>query len=321
MGFIFNLLGNISGYILWFFFDAVSNYAVAIILFAVLINLLMLPLTIKRQKSMAMSARVTAKQAEIRKRYEKDPKKCNEEIAKLYEKEGFNPAGGCLPMFLPLLLLGGIYTAITKPLQNTLHIAADKVAQAVAILPSIPELSGKISKGFEQLQLVRHFDDISDHLNMFSPSELADIKEYSNGFNLFGINLLNRPSGAHFSEMLWLIPVFCFILSALGMYLNQKVSGAQNQMAGCAKFIPYVGVLFTTYISYTVPGAVGFYWIVNSAIGLIQSLFLNKYCNIHTINAQAEASRLARLELDESSVRCIKDKNSIRENSAVKNIK
>lgn len=318
MGFIFDLVGNISGYVLWFFFDAVSNYAVAITLFSVFVNLVMLPFTIKRQKSMAMSGRLSAKQAELRKRYEKDPKKYNEEVAKLYEKEGFNPAGGCLPMFMPLLLLGGIYTAITKPLQNTLHISAEKVHQAVSILPSIPELSGKISKGFEQLQLVRHFEDISDHLTMFDANELADIKEYSGGFDLFGMNLLNRPSGSHFSEMLWIIPILCFVVSVFGLYLSQKVNSAQNQMNGCVKFIPYVGILFTTYISYTVPGAVGFYWFVNSAIGLIQSLVLNKYCNIQTINAKAEASRVALLEIQESKVKCIKNESDIKQNPVAK---
>ncbi len=79
MGFIFDFFGNISGYLLWFFFDAVSNYAVAITLFALVINLVMLPFTIKRQKNMALTSRLSAKDAELRKKYEKNPRKYNEE--------------------------------------------------------------------------------------------------------------------------------------------------------------------------------------------------------------------------------------------------
>jgi len=313
LGFIFDFLGGIFGYVLWFFFDAVSSYAVAITLFSIFINVLLFPITVKRQKSMVLTAKVNLKQAQLRKKYEKDTKKYNEEVSKLYEKEGVNPMGGCFPMMLPLLLLGGVYGAVTKPLQNTLHIAAEKVTKAVSVLPEIPEVSGKFFKGYEQLQLVRHFESIKNHLTMFNAEEFADVEEYSRGFDFFGINLLNRPSGAGFSELLWIIPVLCFLISALGMYLSQKITGADNQAPGCAKFIPYIGVIFTTYFSYTIPGAVGFYWFVSGVIGVIQSLILNKYYNINTINAKSEASRLALLELQESSVECIKDTKAVKE--------
>ena len=77
MGFIFDFLGGIFGYVLWFFFDAVSSYAVAITLFSIFINVLLFPITVKRQKSMVLTAKVNLKQAQLRKKYEKDTKKDN----------------------------------------------------------------------------------------------------------------------------------------------------------------------------------------------------------------------------------------------------
>ena len=143
---IFDFLGSIFGYVLWFFFDAVSNYTVAILLFTVFINLLMFPIAIKRQKTMASNARMAEKQKELKKKYEKDMKKYNEELAKLYEKEGINPMSGCLStMILPLILWSGIIGAINRPLQNTLHIPNEKISQAVEILPTLPEVEGKIT--------------------------------------------------------------------------------------------------------------------------------------------------------------------------------
>ena len=71
MGFLFDALSSIFGYVLWFFFDAVSNYAVAITIFVVVFNILMFPLAIKRQKSMAKNAKIGIKQQGIRKKYEK----------------------------------------------------------------------------------------------------------------------------------------------------------------------------------------------------------------------------------------------------------
>ncbi len=313
MGFIFDFLGNIFGYVLWFFFDAVSNYAVAITLFTIFINLLMLPIAIKRQKNMALNARINAKAQELKKKYEKNPKKYTEERALLYEKEGVDPMAGCFStMVLPLLLWSGIFGAITKPLQNTLHIAREKVSQAVSILPNIPELEGKINSGYEQLQLVRHFGAVKEYLTMFNTDEFADIEEYSYGFNFFGINLLNRPSVSSFNEMLWVIPLLCLLGSLLAMYINQKIMGTQIQMQGCTKFLPYVTILFTTYLAYTVPGAVGLYWFINALIGILQSLWLNKYYNIYTINAKNEAARIALLEMQEASVTCIKDPREVK---------
>ena len=124
---IFDFLGSIFGYVLWFFFDAVSNYTVAVILFTVLINLLMFPLAIKRQKNTAGNIRLTEKQNELRKRYEKDQKRYNEELAKLYEREGRSPMSGCLTtMLLPMILWFGILGVINRPLKNTLHIPDEK---------------------------------------------------------------------------------------------------------------------------------------------------------------------------------------------------
>ncbi len=308
MGFLFDFLGSAFGYILWFFFDAVSNYGVAITLFALVINILMFPLAIKRQKSMAMNSRLAVKQQALKKKYEKDIKKYNEEVARLYEKEGVNPMSGCFAtMVLPLVLWSGIFGAITKPLQNTLHIAPEKVAQAVEVLPTIPELSGKVSSGYEQLQIVRHFSQVKSHLTMFSSDEIADIEEFSSGFDFMGINLLNRPSTAQFSEMLWVIPVLCFLSSVLSLYISQKMMGSQTSAQGCAKTAPYAMFIFTAYISYTIPAAVGLYWVINALFGAAQSLVLNKYYNAFTMNAKDEASRLALLDVQEKSVECVKN--------------
>ena len=68
----------------------------------------MIPMTIKRQKASAKTARISMKQQELKKKYEKNPKKYNEEAALLFEKEGVNPLGGCLTMFLPFIILMGI---------------------------------------------------------------------------------------------------------------------------------------------------------------------------------------------------------------------
>lgn len=306
MGVIFDFLGSVFGYVIWFFFDAVSNYALAITVFTLIVNAILFPIVVKRQRSMSQNAYVSEKQAELKKKYEKNPKKYNEEVAKLYEQEGFNPLSGCLPMFIPLLLLSGIIGAINKPLQNTLHIPQEKIVQAVEVLPTVPELEGKVSKGYEELQVIKYFPEVKDKLTMMNEDELADIEEYSSGFNFCGIDLLKKPNESKFSDMLWVIPVLCFVGSVASAIIKQKSNPQNNQMPGCGKYLPYVSFLVIAWYSSTVPGAIGFYWVISSGIGVIQSLILNKYYNKYTINAKDEAARCAWLELQESKVKKIK---------------
>jgi len=140
-----------------------------------------------------------------------------------------------------------------------------------------------------------------------SKEEFADVEEYSTGFNFCGINLLGNPTGSNFKEMLWVVPLLCFISSATGIFISQKINGMGNEAQGCMKFMPYGTVLFTTYVTYTMPAAVGFYWFVNGVIGSIISIIIGKYWNIHTINAKSEAARISMLEAKEAKVISVKE--------------
>lgn len=303
MRFLFDLLGNLFGYVLWFFFDLTSNYALAIFLFVIVINVVMFPIAIKRQKTMAVNARLVGKQKEIQKKYGRDKQRYNMELAKLYQSEGVNPMSGFLStLVLPLLLWGGIYGAITKPLENTLHISQDKISSATQLVKTIPGVGQTYVAGYEQLQIVKLFSYIKPYLHMFSDSEMSDIQEYSSGFNLCGMDLLSRPNASPFNSILWIIPLLCFAVSALSMYFTQRFSGNNNQIQGAMKFMPYTMFLFTAYLSYTIPGAVGLYWIFNTLVGLIQNLFLSKYYNIFSLNAKEEFARIKVLEKREQQI-------------------
>lgn len=310
MGFIFDFLGSLFGYVLWFFFDAVSNYGVAIFLFTLFINILMFPLMLKQQKSMAANSRLAAKQEELKKKFGKNPQKYNEELAKLYEQEG-NPMKGCLTMFLPLILMMGVLGAVNKPLQNTLHIPAQTVSQAVQKLSTIPGIGESVTAKYPELEIVRRFSDVKSELTMLSEEQLADVEEFSSGFNFMGLNLLDTPSNSSFKSMMWLIPVAYVAIGVLSTYVRSKVSGKQMEMPGCGKIGPYILPLFFTWVLYTTPGAVGIYWIINSIIAMIQSVIFGKYCNEYTINAKSEAKRLALLEINESKIQMIKSPKEV----------
>ena len=189
---IFNFFGSVLGYLLWFLYTVFKNYGIAIILFTIIVKALMFPFSIKSQKSMAAQSRLASKQQELQKKYAKDQMKYNEELQKLYEKEGVNPGGGCLTTLLPFPIMLGIYYSVIYPLSNTLHIAKDTISQATEFVSKIPGIAS--TNQYVELEIVKNFDALKDHLTMFSADDVQKIEFFGKGFKCFGLDLLASPN-------------------------------------------------------------------------------------------------------------------------------
>ncbi len=114
----FGFLAEPLLWILNFFFDFVKNYGIAIILLTILVKLLLWPLSDASYKSMAKMKKLMPKVEELKKRYKEDKETLNKEIMLLYQKEGVNPLGGCLPIFIQM----PIYIALYSMLNNAVEL-------------------------------------------------------------------------------------------------------------------------------------------------------------------------------------------------------
>lgn len=296
---IFNFFGNIFGYILWFAFLLVKNYGVAIIIFTVILKAIMFPFSIKQQKSMAANARIQSKMAEIRKKYGNNKEKFNEETAKLYEKEGISPTGGCLTSLAPMLFMLGVYYSVINPLTNTVHVASASVTKIVDFVTRLPGIGTKMSTYYSQIEAVKIFPSIKDYISGIDAADIANIEKFNKGFNFLGLDLLSTPSESGFWSMLWIIPVLCLVTSWLASFLQMKLTGANMPTQGCVKYMLLLMPLLSAYIAYKAPAAVGFYWIISTVLGFLTTIILQRWYSPAIMEAKAEASRVARLELEE----------------------
>ena len=98
------------------FFYSYFGYAVALILFALVVKLVLFPLSLKGKKSMIKMNLLSGKMQQLQKQYGKDRERYNMEIQKLYEREKVNPMGGCLWSFIPLIILMVLYPIIREPI-------------------------------------------------------------------------------------------------------------------------------------------------------------------------------------------------------------
>jgi YidC/Oxa1 family membrane protein insertase len=95
---LFGWLENILKWVLQIIVRVVPNYGIAIIILTIIVKGALWPLTRKSYESNARMQAVQPKMQEIREKYKDNQQKQNEEMAKLYKKEGVNPLGGCLPL-------------------------------------------------------------------------------------------------------------------------------------------------------------------------------------------------------------------------------
>ncbi len=305
---IFNYFGNILGYVLGFLYMIVRNYGVAILLFTIVFKAALFPLSIKQQRSMASSGKIAEKQKILAEKYKNDREKYREEVQKLYAQEGTSSGSGCLITLIPFPIMMGLYYTVINPLSNAMHIASESIAHATNFLATIPGVSSTFSSRFMEMEIMRNFDSLRplfEQHGIFSQSELQTIGEFSHSFNFLGLNLLDTPSTSSFGSMMWLIPVVCLLLNIGSQVYMMFTNEAMKNQQGCMKVTMLLMPMLTAFLAFTMPGAIGFYWICNALVMFGQSIIMNHFFSREHMMANKEARRIARRVQEEAGVRVI----------------
>lgn len=306
---MFDIINKPLGYIMRFLADILGNdFAAAVAVFTLLINVILIPLNIKSQKSAVQQLRIKPKMDELRKKYGNDRQKMAMAQQELYQKEGVSMSGGCLPMIIRLLVMMSIYSLIMAPL--TYMAGADsnhstKIYDTITAVQKtdketynryVDELGWEqINSSNKELVIVSNLRaDVEGDSNIFEvvlepehyeaiKTEVTELIKKDNetkiNFNLFGSEKLDMTDTPDFSfsifekfQMLWLIPIGAFLAQIITSIISMKINKINNpeapSMMGMMLFMP----LISLFIGFSLPGGVGFYWICSSLIGgLIQA--------------------------------------------------
>ena len=306
---LFNGIGWIFGYVLWYAYLAVGSFAIAILIFTVILRVFQFPLQIKSQKSMAGSMRLQKKQQEIQEKYGRDREKVNEELSKLYEKENISPTGGCLTTLVPMFLLMGVYWTVRYPLTNTLHIAQETVDKMLAYGKGLPVVGSTLDGMYGQINFMSVYSEIKNNSDFIAQTGLTQLDidkldKFAQGFKMFGLNLLEMPSSYGVASVFILFPVLCFVTSFGTSFISMKMNGASLKgQQGCMNMMFLLMPLMSAWIAYSVPAAIALYWIYANLIGLVTTVIIHKFYNAQAMTALEEARRIALLEEEEANVK------------------
>ena len=113
----FGFLGKLALGVLNYFYKMTGNYGWAIIILTVLLQIIVLPLTVKSFKASAAMKQLQPLVKELQDKYKADPKRLNVEMLNLYKVHKVNPLGGCLPMLLQLPIFWALFTTLRNAIE------------------------------------------------------------------------------------------------------------------------------------------------------------------------------------------------------------
>jgi len=113
---MFALISNVFGYLLNFLYELVNNYGIAIILFSIILRLILLPITIKQQKSMQKTNKIQGQLKALQFKYKNNPEMLNKETMELYKREKISPFSGCLSGIVQIIIILSVFYLVSQPL-------------------------------------------------------------------------------------------------------------------------------------------------------------------------------------------------------------
>ena len=142
-------------FILKLFYSLFNSYGVAIILFSLAIKVVLFPLSLKGKKGMIQMNMLAGEQQKLQKQYGKDQARYQEELQKLYTREGVSPTGGCLWSMIPLFILFPIYAVVRRPLKYWLGLGQDAITAITAAVTGL--LGETMNKGYPEISIASAF--------------------------------------------------------------------------------------------------------------------------------------------------------------------
>ena len=235
---MFEFFANTFGYVLNFIYNLVNNYGVAIILFTILVKIILLPISIKQQRTMKKSAKLQEQVKAIQFKYKNDPEKMNQEMMSLYKAENMSPLSGCLSSIIQIILLLSIFYLVRSPLTFMKHLNEYMVNKndTIEVVQQLgKDNSVKISEVSDEeknkiVPIINYYENkINENENMSlgGYSEISVIKYFGDSdekiklnMGFLGIDLSEVPNQNMTDFRVWIIPVLYIVSSFISIRLT-----------------------------------------------------------------------------------------------------
>ena len=289
---MFQFFANIFGYLLNFINNFVGNYGLAIIMFTILIKIIMLPLSIKQQRTMKKSSELQEKMKVLQFKYKNDPEKLNREMMDLYKKENMSPFSGCLSTIIQFILLISIFYMVRCPLTYMEKI--DKT-QIESYVQQLKDDGMPVNQSYSEIDIIREVDYLKEKF-----PEDENLEKINLNMNFCGLDLSKIPQQNLGDWTVYIIPVLYIISTFISMRITTSMQNKdkkkdeviditenkgekeeertemEDAMAQSNKMMSWMMPIMSVSISLVAPLGLALYWLVNNILMIGERLVLDK---------------------------------------------
>ena len=293
---MFQFFANIFGYLLDFLYNLINNYGIAIILFSVIIKIILLPLSIKQQRTLKKSTELQDKMKALQFKYKNNPEKLNQEMMNLYKSENMSPFSGCLTAIVQFILLISVFYLVRSPLTFMEKIPADDINKYVT---QVEEDGRQVSDVYPEIDLIRESSWIQEK----NPDD-ESAKKLSLEMNFLGLDLSKVPQQNMSDYTVYIIPALYILSSFISIRLSTSMQAKQKKKDNKEKIIDgetgkeliteeeanemdtvmqtnkmmsWMMPIMSISIAFIAPLGLALYWLVNNILMILERLILNKF--------------------------------------------
>ncbi|MBP3596049.1 MAG: YidC/Oxa1 family membrane protein insertase [Clostridia bacterium] len=283
---MFNLCASIFGFVLNFIYGIVNNYGIAIIIFTIVLKLILLPMSLKQQKTMKKTAKLQKQVREIQDKYASDPTRMNQEVMDLYKKENMSPFSGCLTSILQFVVVLSMFYLVSKPLTYMLNVDQTILNDYTTKLQQESEENNAIR--YPEIAIIKNFADKDERVNI--------------NMEFLGLDLSDVPSSNRDDWKVFIIPVLYVLTSIASMKITTALnnSGKTNKeekkventklpekvenkddtaemMEQMNKNMNFMMPIMTVSIAIIAPLGLALYWFLSNLLSILERLFVYKF--------------------------------------------
>lgn len=265
---MFSFIANIFGYLLkWLYNFVGGNYGFAIVLFTILLRVILLPITIKQQKSLKKTSEIQGKIQEIQFKYKNNQEQMNKEIMDLYKREKVSPFSGCISAIVQIVIILSVFWLVSKPLTYMNHVSADVIDR---YKNEITQEDGKISNYYE-IEIIQKKAEADEQVRI--------------NMDFLGLDLSKVPSQNLKDFTVYIIPVLYVVSSIISIRMATTKKGkdenSQNDMAGqMGKSMSYVMPIMAVSIAFVAPLGLALYWFLSNVLMIVERIAINKFTEV-----------------------------------------
>ena len=301
---------NLFGYVLNFIYEIVKNYGLAIIIFSILVKVLMIPMSIKQQKTMKKSQKIQGKMKEIQFKYKNNPEMLNKATQELYKSENMSPFSGCLSAIVQIILLFAVFYLVRSPLTYMKKVDSSVTDKYTKI---IKENDLSTNSAYPEIEIIRELGNIRELKNknveenaeesseQQEKTDLAEINDeeldslYIN-MDFLGLNLDQVPTRSS-DWKAYIIPILYVLVSIISLRVvnntNKKdkkekpeenkdeksLAKPEDEFDPMEQMNKNMNMMFPVMylaVALIAPLGLGLYWLMNSLLMIAEKLILNK---------------------------------------------